>query len=287
MKRVSALKILSFGEVLWDVYPKEKFIGGAPFNFSAHIARLGVEAFLLSAVGDDVLGKEPLREVERLGVRSDFVSVLSEKPTGSCLVTLDENSVPSYNLLDDVAYDRINCDKITDDFDVLYFGTLALRGEYNRKSLQNLISKRSFKEVFVDVNIRPPFYCDDTVRLCAQNATIIKISDEELPAVAGSLNIAYDDYKAFAKSLSAKYGNLKCIIITLGEKGAYAFDCENNGEYSVPAKRVEVVSTVGAGDSFSASFLHRFLEGEGIPDCLEHATEIAALVVASHAAISQ
>ena len=281
------MRIVSFGEVLWDVYPEERFIGGAPFNFSAHIARQGAEAFLLSAVGDDELGKETLREIGRLGVRADFVSVLGDKPTGSCLVTLDENSVPAYNLLDDVAYDRINCDKATGDFDVLYFGTLSLRNEHNRKSLQSLICKHSFKEVFVDVNIRPPYYCDDTVKFCVERATMIKISDEELPVVAKSIDIGYDDYKAFARSLSAKYNNIKFVIITLGEKGAYLLDCGENAEHTVPAKKVKVVSTVGAGDSFSATFLNNLLEGKDVTTCLERATETAALVVASPFAIPE
>ena len=133
------MKVLSFGEVLWDVYPQEKFIGGAPFNFAAHLAMHGEEVFMLSAVGADDLGNETIEEINRLGVSTKYISRVGGKPTGRCDVELDENAVPSYALLQDVAYDYIDCDAIGDGFDVLYFGTLSLRSRYNLDSLCKLL----------------------------------------------------------------------------------------------------------------------------------------------------
>ncbi len=280
------MKILSFGEILWDVYSDEKYIGGAPFNFAAHSAKHGEEAYMLSALGNDALGKEALGALDRLCVSHKYVKVLDNKQTGKCLVTLDEKSVPAYNLLSDVAYDYISCENVKEKFDVLYFGTLALRSEYNLSELRKLINTSQFKEIFVDVNIRAPFYNSDTVRFAVENATILKISLEELSTVAKMLELTdYIDYKDFAKSLNTTYDNIRCIIITLGRDGSYAYDCKKGEEYYCGCSDVKVVSTVGAGDSFSAAFLHKYLCNDKIQNCLNHATKVAELVVSSAEAI--
>ena len=177
-------KILSFGEILWDVYPDQKHLGGASLNFAAHLAKFGHRVEMLSALGADALGEEARQQLSDWNLGDKYVPALSEKETGKCLVTLDENSIPSYNLLNNVAYDCISCDGIDEDFDVLYFGTLALRGERNSEALTELLAKKSFGEIFVDVNIRPPFYSEKTVRFACGKATLLKISLEELPVVA-------------------------------------------------------------------------------------------------------
>ena len=147
------MKVLSFGEVLWDIYPDKKYIGGAPFNFAAHLAKHGEEIYMLSCLGKDSLGEEALLYLKEFGILTDFLSWSSVKQTGQCLVTLDENAIPSYDLKRDVAYDYIDCKNVKGDFDVLYFGTLALRSNHNLESLRKLIKSKNFKEIFVDVNI--------------------------------------------------------------------------------------------------------------------------------------
>ena len=174
-------KLLAFGEILWDVYPDEKYLGGASLNFAAHFVKFGHEAQMLSALGNDSYGKEAREVLLTWNLGDRYVPALDDRETGKCLVTLDENSIPSYNLLNDVAYDRISTKGIAEDFDVLYFGTLALRGDYNFKELNSLLEEKSFKEIFADVNIRPPFYSEQTVRFACEKATILKISLEELP----------------------------------------------------------------------------------------------------------
>ena len=160
-----------------------------------------------------------------------------------------------YDLLRDVAYDFIPCDGVEGDFDVLYFGTLALRGEENFRSLRRLVRTHSFGEIFSDVNIRPPFYSRETVRFSVETATVLKMSLEELPAVADALGIHdFEDHKCFAHALARANSNLKCILITLGEEGAYALDCRTGAEAFCGARTVPVVSTVGAGDSFPRRF---------------------------------
>ena len=281
------MKLLSFGEVLWDVYPDDRFIGGAPLNFAAHCARHGMDAYMLSAVGDDALGKQTLPRLENWGLHTEFVSVLSHKQTGKCLVTLDENSVPSYNLLTDVAWDEIPCQAAADRrFDVLYFGTLALRSRYNADSLQSLIAAGSFRHIFVDVNIRPPFYSRESVCFALENATIVKLSDEELPTVAAVLELPLcDDQAENAKVLAEKFPNLQLILITLGKAGSCAYAVANQAFYTQGPVEANVVSTVGAGDSFGAAFLAYYIENRPIAQCLEHAAQVAAYVVSHFDAI--
>lgn len=279
------MRALAFGEILWDVYPEERFIGGAPFNFAAHLARHGVETHMLSAVGKDSLGRESLTELAKRGVNDRYVSVSDGLPTGKCLVTL-KAGVPSYCLLENVAYDDISWPMSDEAFDLLYFGSLALRSERNVQTLKRLLAEKSFAEVFVDVNIRPPFYTRDTVSFCLENATLLKVSDEELPRVLALLELDGDaDRAAILSELAQRYENLKLILLTLGAEGALVWDCAARKVVFCPAQKVSVVSPVGAGDSFSAAFAVRYFQGRSLEDCLAYATRVAGFVVAHRSAV--
>ena len=280
------MKVLSFGEILWDVYPDGKYIGGAPLNFAAHLAKHEHDVYMLSSLGDDELGREAITQLEKWNVSTSLITSSSTHNTGTCLVTLDDKYVPSYNLLNDVAYDYIKTDGVDNTFDVLYFGTLALRSSTNYNSLKQLISKNSFSQIFVDINIRPPFFSKETVEFAVKNATIIKVSLEEMPNVSSLIlndtNISHID---FSRKLTRLCPNLNCIIITLGDKGAYAYDCINSVDYSCDSENVVVKSTVGAGDSFSAAFLSKYLNSSTINECLKYASLIAGFVVSNNAAV--
>lgn len=281
------MKVLSFGEIIWDVYPDEKHLGGAPLNFAAHFAKQGGEAYVLSALGDDELGNEALNKLSLWKVNAEYVSVLSGKDTGKCLVTLDKQGVPTYNIVCDSAYDYINCSSVSDEFDALYFGTLALRNEYNRREISELIKSHSFKEIFVDVNLRKPFISRESLMLCMENATVLKISDEELSAVSKILFNTEYGYKNIVTEISKSFQNIKFIIITLGGKGSYAYDVLNKASFSCDAERVMVASTVGAGDSFSAAFLYKYMCGFDIDSCLKSASKISAYVVSKTEAVPE
>ena len=282
------MKLLSFGEILWDVYPDNKKIGGAPLNFAAHFSKQGGDAYMLSSVGDDELGSLALDSVKSFGIKTDYINI-SEKETGKCLVTLDENQIPSYNLLDGVAWDYIeNKNVLSEDFDVLYFGTLALRHGENRKFLKSITEVGHFKEIFVDVNIRAPYYNKENILFCLTYATILKISDEELPIILDALGMGYsDNLKDIASKISEKYSKIKLIIITLGSKGSVAYDVQNRVFETADCVKVKVVSTVGAGDSFSATFLSEYFKGKSVKSCLEFASKIAAYVVSEYAAVPE
>lgn len=277
------MKVLAFGEILWDVYPTEKFLGGASLNFGAHLAKHGHEVYMLSALGKDGYGDEALEQVRKWNLKEDYIARF-ETPTGTCVVTLDDKGMPSYDLKNHVAYDYIP-GEAEGDFDVLYFGTLALRGEHNRASVKKLLAEKQFQQVFVDVNIRPPYQFPETAAMAAENATILKVSEEELNEVARLLGMEKAKHDVFAKALAAKYPNLRYIVITLGGDGAYALDCGSGAEFTCPSEKVTVASTVGAGDSFGAAFLHKLFAGGSIPECLQYAGKVAAFVVSQNPAV--
>lgn len=282
------MRILSFGEIIWDVYPDQSCIGGAPLNFAAHTVKSGAEAYLLSAVGEDALGREAMERLARFGVRSDFVSTVKGKPTGQCLVTLNAARVPTYEILRDVAYDYVPLPDavLSKSFDALCFGTLALREARNRAMLKRLLDAGICKTVYCDLNLRTPFYGAETVKLCLSSAHILKLSETELEYVSAQvLRQVFTSYEESLRALAARYSNLQLILLTCGEDGAYAYSRKTEQLYYEPAQKVEVVSTVGAGDSFGAAFLVDYLRGESLPACLKGAAERSAYVVAHAEAI--
>lgn len=275
------VKILSFGEIIWDVYPDAKFLGGAPLNFVAHVVKSGGAGWLLSAVGRDELGMNSLERLRELDVNCDYVS-FSDKSTGRCMVTLDENGVPSYDVLENVAFDEIRIDDkvLNKDFDALAFGTLSLRSENNLNALKRLLLNEKIRKVFCDLNLRYPFYNVDVISFCLKTANILKVSEAELKYISENFlckNTA--SYQESAIGIFTSYKNLELIVVTCGENGSYAYESDGYTEYRQAAKKVEVVSTVGAGDSFGAAFLVSYLEGESIQKCLKKATDRSAYVI--------
>ena len=282
------MKLLSFGEIIWDVFPDEKHIGGAPLNLAAHAARQGASSWILSSVGNDGLGKDALDKIREFGVKTDFVTVSDTLPTGMCVVTLDASAVPHYDLKSNTAYDEIALtDKIKDShFDFLALGTLAMRDEYNRETVKKLLSLGVCDRIYADINIRPPFFSKESILLCLENANIVKISDEELPCVLETLGMDKNtDTKTAARLLSERFANLEYILITLGAKGSFAYICKDKKFELCEAPQVAVVSTVGAGDSFGATFLVEFSKVRALPECLKKASEISAFVVTKTEAV--
>ena len=277
--------VLVFGEIIWDVYPHKSCIGGAPLNFAAHFVREGGRAALLSAVGRDHLAAPALEFLQNNGVDTRFISAV-DYPTGRCDVTLSAAGIPSYFVVPDVAYDHIPADPslpataAAEGYDLLYFGTLAQRGE-SRLALEALLRKGAFREIFCDVNLRPDCYDAGSVANCLEQATILKISDEEEPllrAIAGYLpeDRAVEDAP---DALFARYGQLNAVVLTCGERGASLYR-RGEAPLHIPATPATVVSTVGAGDSFGAAFLYHTLSGNDPLCSLQAAADRAAFVVA-------
>jgi len=285
MKNKTYRKLASFGEIIWDIYGEERKIGGAPLNICAHASIYGFDSYLISAVGDDELGREALNIIKNFGIHPDYIASLPDIPTGRCIVSLNEKRIPAYDISKNVAYDRISAIEKLSGFDVLCMGTLALREDYNLNSLKKIINDSEFSEIYADLNIRPPHYSKKSVCFCLENASMLKISDEELPSVLNLLSIKYNSVESAAYAISELYPKIKLIIITRGDKGSFCLDTVRNTTYYSEAVKTNVVSTVGAGDSFGAAFLAAYFKDHDIEHALKIASHISSYVVSSIEAI--
>ncbi len=274
------MKIISFGEILFDVFVHASVIGGAPFNFVAHACAQGADGYLVSAIGDDELGRDAIAEMKKRGVRTELVTV-SSLPTGRCLVALDAHGVPSYNLVTG-AYDETvlpeAAKKIAKDgYDALYFGTLAQRGEQAKKALYELISLGGYREAFFDINIRQSYYSREIIESGMTAATILKVSREEA-GVFSELGISSLTGEELCRALAADY-ELRQVVMTLDSDGSMVYDKKTDTVTYSQKPRARVVSAVGAGDSFSATYLTSYLRGEPTEISLAKATAVSSFVV--------
>lgn len=289
------MSILSFGEILWDVYPDKEVIGGAPFNFAAHCVKLGVNASIMSAVGNDELGMKTAEIVKQYGVISDFLSVV-DRPTGVCCVTVDKVGIPRYDLKFGVAYDYISFnekkkDLINENYNVLYFGTLAQRNNYSRFALKKLIDNCKFDIVMFDVNIRQSFYDKEIIESGLYNCNILKVSEEEADVFHKVGIVAeYCDSEEYLETLcsylSKKY-SIEYVLLTMGKKGAVVYSKSQEQFIYSQIPESKAVSTVGAGDSFAAAFLCSYISGEDIKSCINKAILLSDYVVQKYEAIPE
>ena len=262
------IKIISYGEILYDVFPNASHLGGAPLNFAVHCRKAGADVELISAVGADAPGREAVERISSLGVPVSSVAVLENMETGKVTITLDEKSIPTYTFDSDCAYDHIPEPSDFDaDADVFCFGLLAQRGAESRKTLYSLLDKFNGK-VFCDVNLRQDFYSKELLEASLSRADFAKLNEDELPVLAKMFGIAPTP-EALAERFS-----LDVVIYTLGAAGCVV--CRGKEKVALPAAPAEVVSTVGAGDAFSAAFLTSFLRDEDIRKAAETATFAAA-----------
>lgn len=282
--------ILTFGEIIWDVYPDARHIGGAAFNFASHAAKCGAESILVSAVGNDELGDAAVEYAEKFGVGTSMIKRTKE-PTGQCLVTLDEKKIPSFTVLQNAAYDNISLsggdvEKIRKTRPTaLYFGTLIQRSLSSRRALKALTENVDFTEIVCDINLRKGCYNEQSARFCFEKATVLKLSDEEEPTLrAMGLYSSDDRPENILRAISASFPNIKVILLTCGERGAYAYAAGGKPIYA-PAKKIVPVSSVGAGDSFIAAFTVSYLCGEPIETALEKAVALSAYVVSNSDAV--
>jgi fructokinase len=253
---------------------------------------LGAESALVSAAGKDEFAEKAINHLKNFGVATQFVTE-NDYPTGKCIVTVN-NGIPSYNVLRPVAYDKI---EISDDViknieeynaDVFAFGTLIQRDEVSRDAVKKILAECEFPHVFCDVNLRPDCYDKDSCLLCLENADIIKISEEEesLLAQFGLYNSGKTE-KETVKNICGRFENIKLVLFTKGENGSLIYDAENNEFYDIPCAEASVVSTVGAGDSYSAAFLCEYFKSGDILKSGKAGATLSAFVVSHREAVPQ
>lgn len=277
-----SMKVLSFGEILFDIIEGEHYLGGAPLNFAAHLAQLGANSSIYSRVGNDDLGKLSLQQIREFGVKTEFVQLDERHPTGTVPVEFRKGQ-PSYTIIDQVAYDYIQFEgnflwNAETAFDVLYFGTLVQRNDESRDTLQQLIKRKKFKHIFYDVNLRQNCYTPVIIRNSLKSCTILKLNDDEVNVLSNLFYSQTLSIEDFTEQVSLDY-NILLIIVTAGEKGCYIF--EDQQLHFIAGYAAKVVDTVGAGDSFSAAFIYYYFREKNALQAADIANRLGAFVASS------
>ncbi|MDE6153356.1 MAG: carbohydrate kinase [Muribaculaceae bacterium] len=272
--------VVGMGEALWDVLPEGKKIGGAPANFAYHVSQFGLPSCVVSAVGDDPLGKEIVENLTSKGLNQLIAEV--PYPTGTVQVEIDQAGIPQYEIKENVAWDNIPytapLESLAERTKAVCFGSLAQRNVVSRNTINRFLDAMEpvdDKLVVFDVNLRQGFY--NKVILCNSmtRCNILKINDEELVTVSRMFGYPGIDLQDKCRILLGKY-NLKMLILTCGINGSYVFTPGNVSFQPTP--RVEVADTVGAGDSFTAAFISAILKGKPVAEAHALAVRTSAFV---------
>jgi fructokinase len=282
-------RILSCGEVLWDLFPEGARFGGAPANFACHAAILGGDVSMLSAVGKDARGDEALEILNRFGIDTSLVRRDADAPTGSVGVSVDAAGKPNFEIHAGSAWDRIEWTDALEariaEVDAIYFGTLGQRGEKSRVTIRRALGLAKARGILrvLDVNLRKPFHDAALIRESIAQASVLKLSDDELAEVAAACGVALDPKaEVTLRNLRTRFG-LDFVVMTRGAKGALLVSAKDAVDQ--PGIPTKVVDTVGAGDSFTAAFVLGLLRGEANEVILRRACETASAVCAQSGAV--
>ncbi len=279
--------IVGMGEALWDCLPEGRKIGGAPANFAYHVGQFGFESLAVSAIGDDELGREIVEKFNQRNLNFRLETVAY--PTGTVQVTLDEKGIPCYEIKENVAWDNIpysaELEEIARDCRAVCFGSLAQRSEVSRNTINRFLdampSGDDVYKVF-DINLRQHFYCKETIVNSLNKCNVLKINDEELVVVADMFGYEGKCQAEICRALLEEY-SLKMLILTCGTDGSYVFTADNMSFQETP--KVEVADTVGAGDSFTGSFIASILKGKSIAEAHRRAVDVSAYVCTQNGAM--
>lgn len=283
MKNKKELKAVCFGEVLWDVFPTHKKIGGAPLNVALRMNSLGIPTTMISRVGLDSNGNDIVSFLKNNEINIDEVQTAEEYNTGVVNVMINEKGNASYDIAYPSAWDKIELNSTIKDkvskSDVFVFGSLACRDEASRATLFSLLEVAKFK--VLDANLRAPYYTIEVLVELMKKANFIKLNDEELREISKKLDSPYNSFEQNIKFIAEKT-NSKQVCVTKGEFGAVLY-CNEKFYYN-SGYFIKVVDTVGAGDSFLASLILRLLRGKSPQKALNYACAVGALVAAQEGA---
>lgn len=286
------MRIVAVGEILWDVIGEQEYLGGAPLNFAFHAHRLGHEAFLVSAVGNDDRGRLTLDRLRQWGLSTEFVQVLSGRETGTAQVELDPEGKPTFRIMRPAAYDFV---ALGDDQlrciaalhpNWVYFGTLYHMSAQALDSTLKLLQAAPSARHFYDVNLREGNWSLPVVEQLSAHADVIKVSDSEAEFLDGLLNTGDQEgsIEYLCRRWATRYG-CETICVTLGERGCAILNQGTYGES--PGCKVQVDDSVGAGDAFAAALLHGLDQGWNTRRLGSFANAVGALVASRAGATPQ
>lgn len=282
-KRADEINLTCFGEVLWDCFDSGKRLGGAPLNMCFRFNSLGLKAHMISAVGHDELGEALLSEINKKGLSTELISVHASKPTSMVEVVLDKNGSAQYQIVTNTAWDDINLtEQIRDtvkNTDIFVFGSLIARTEASFNTLKQLLADASFK-VF-DVNLRAPHYQLEKLVVLMNQADFIKLNDDELYEIAKLMGSKYNSLEQNLNFI-AKQTHTDYLCVTKGNHGALLSIKGKN--YYNSGYHVDVVDTVGAGDSFLGSLIYQLCMASSPQQAINFACAVGAMVAQRHGA---
>ena len=272
-----------FGEVLMDVFPNKKKIGGAPLNVALTLNALGMNTLMISAVGQDANGNQLREYLGQQGLSAAFIATVKERPTGTVQVKLHPNGNASYKITEEVAWDYIPINKAmveaVTNSSALIFGSLVCRNTTSKANLLRLIAKAPYS-VF-DLNLRPPFYTTSTLIALLEQVDFIKCNEEEIAFLSKRYGTNSRSIKEQIIALTTQSGVQSCCV-TLGAQGALLY--HQNTFYEQAGYPIDVVDTVGAGDAFLGTLISGLLNNELPQEALKSATAMGALVAGSEGA---
>ena len=276
--------VVGLGEILWDVFPERKVLGGAPANFAYHVSQFGFNGYAVSAVGEDLLGKEILSNLEEKGL--NYLIETTDYPTGTVMVKLNKAGVPEYEICENVAWDNIpftaRAENLAKNTQTVCFGSLAQRSEVSRNMIKRFVAAMPADSLKIfDINLRLDYYSKEVIEESLEMANMMKINDEEVVKVADLFGWAGEEQE-ICKRLLSEY-QLDILILTKGTDGSFIFTPRQTSYQPTP--KVHVADTVGAGDSFTAAFVAAYLHGERLEDAHQLAVEVSAYVCLQHGAM--
>lgn len=279
--------VVGLGEILWDVLPEGKKLGGAPANFAYHAGQfLGMDnTIAVSALGDDKLAEETIEVLKEHNQQALLPTV--PYPTGTVQVQLDDQGIPTYDIKENVAWDNIpfndDIETIARNCRAVCFGSLAQRNVVSRESIQRFLdaTPKDCLKIF-DINLRQQFYTKDIIRESLKRCNVLKINDEELVLIGRMFDYPGLDIENKCWLILGKY-NLDMLVLTCGTNGSYVFTPGNMSFQETP--KVEVADTVGAGDSFTGSFVASILQGKSVAEAHNIAVRVSAYVCTQNGAM--
>lgn len=283
MKRL----VVGLGEVLWDMLPEGRKIGGAPVNFAYHAGQFGIDTMAVSAIGNDKLGEDTIAEMNGKHLNHIFPSV--PYPTGSVQVSLDEKGVPAYDIKENVAWDNIpftnEIESVARNCRAVCFGSLAQRNAVSRSTIRKFIESTPSGCIRIfDINLRQNFYTSNVIHDSLELCNILKINDEEIMLVSRMFNYDSSNIENVCRTIMEDF-SLEMVILTCGTKGSYIFT--KGGVSFMPTPKVNVADTVGAGDSFTGSFCAAILRGLPVAEAHKKAVEVSAYVCTQNGAMPE
>jgi len=279
--------VVGLGELLWDMFPQGKQLGGAPANFAYMTALLGDRGIVASRVGDDRLGQEAIWQLKSSGLDTSYIQKDAIHDTGTVLVKVDSKGQPEYKICEDVAWDHLTWNEHWQELalsaDAVCFGSLAQRSEVSRATIRQFLQsvKADAARIF-DVNLRQAFYSGEVLRMALLHANIMKVNHEELPRIVELFGEKFGSEREGASWLAEEFG-LKLVCVTRGHRGSLLV-CEGRIDEH-PGFTVKVADTVGAGDAFTAALVHHWLRRTPLKEMNLAANRMGAWVASQEGAM--